>query len=77
MQQKHLNFFADFLLDLGGAVLYSIGIGLFAQNAGFADYSNFIRVFKKYVGISPKKYQLQHIRRLEVAVVGKTADFEP
>ena len=36
MQQKHLNFFADFLLDLGGAVLYSIGIGLFAQNAGFA-----------------------------------------
>ena len=48
-----------------------------AQNAGFADYSNFIRVFKKYVGISPKKYQLQNIRRLEVAVVEKTADFEP
>lgn len=36
MLKKNQNFFMDLLLDIGGAVLYSIGIGLFAQNASFA-----------------------------------------
>ena len=58
MQQKHLNFFADFLLDLGGAVLYSIGIGLFAQNAGFAPG-----------GISGLALLFYHLWKLPVGLV--------
>lgn len=58
MQQKHLNFFADFLLDLGGAMLYSIGIGLFAQNAGFAPG-----------GISGLALLFYHLWKLPVGLV--------
>lgn len=27
------------------------------ENAGFNDYNNFIKIFKKYIGISPAKYK--------------------
>lgn len=33
------------------------GVTECAQLSGFGDYSNFIRTFKKLVGISPKQYQ--------------------
>lgn len=36
---------------------YSIKIYEIAEACGYADVSNFIRVFKKYTGLSPKEYR--------------------
>ncbi len=41
--------------------LISVGLPLneVASNCGFNDYSNFLRIFKKRMGISPRAYQKQ------------------
>lgn len=31
------------------------------ERSGFSDYNHFIRTFKKYIGITPKQYTLQHL----------------
>lgn len=36
-------------------------VGDTAQNCGFGDYANFIRTFKKMVGVSPGKYSSQGV----------------
>jgi len=31
-----------------------------AYRCGFSDYSNFLRIFKKYTNESPRKYRTEH-----------------
>jgi AraC-like DNA-binding protein len=57
----YLNFFrigkACFQIAEGDDSLLDISL-----NCGFTDYSYFIRVFKKYKGISPRKYMLAYVK---------------
>lgn len=39
-----------------------------SENAGFNNYSNFIRTFTKYVGITPHRYQLENAKKAEDSV---------
>lgn len=39
----------------------NIPVFIVCEKSGFTDYNHFIRVFKKYVGITPKQYALQHL----------------
>jgi AraC-like DNA-binding protein len=36
-----------------------------AVTVGFSSYNSFFNGFKKHIGISPKKYQLQEVKKMD------------
>lgn len=41
----------------------SMPVFLVCEQSGFTDYNHFIRTFKKFIGITPKQYALNHIKK--------------